>query len=259
MCGFVSPPPVHSGSLCSTITKSGPGPTLNAWNDLHTLFKDPVTHPLDSPPLPVECCLVIDSGYSHTTVTPVYNGQPLHRAIRRLDIGGKFLTNYLKEIISIRHYNLMDETYLTNEVKETVCFVSDGFSRDLDQTWKGGGKTKRAKASEDGLSVDYFLPDYNGLKAGYMKPHDPELSIKKKMGLAATGEVVENYMTLGNERVTVPELLFNPGDVGMKQAGIPEIVMQSLSKLPPGLWPVMLANTLVVGGNSKIRGFMDRL
>jgi actin-related protein 6 len=235
------------------------GPTLNAWNDLHPLFNDPVTHPQDSPPLPVECCLIIDSGYSHTTVTPVYNGQPLHRAIRRLDIGGKFLTNYLKEIISIRHYNLMDETYLTNEVKETVCFVSDDFARDLGRTWKGAGGKKNDPAGE-GISVDYFLPDYNGgLKTGYMKPHDPELVIKKRMGLAGTGDVVDNYMTLGNERFTVPELLFSPGDVGMKQAGIHEMVMQSLSKLPTGLWPVMLANVFVVGGNAKIAGFMERL
>jgi actin-related protein 6 len=238
------------------------GPTLNAWNDLHTLFKDPVAHPQDSPPLPVECCLVIDSGYSHTTVTPIYNGQPLHRAIRRLDIGGKFLTNYLKEIISLRHYNLMDETHLTNEVKETVCFVSDDFARDIDRTWKGGGggKTKKKdQVVEGGIVVDYFLPDYTGLKSGYMKPHDPELSVKKRLGMAGTGDPVDNYMTLGNERFTVPELLFNPADVGLKQAGIHEIVMQSLSKLPPGLWPVMLANVFVVGGNCRIPGFMERL
>jgi actin-related protein 6 len=92
-----------------------------------------------------------------------------------------------------------------------------------------------------------------------MKPYDPELTIKKRMGLAGTGDLVDNYMTLGNERFTVPELFFNPGDLGMKQAGIHEIVMQSLSKLPPGLWPVMLANILVVGGNAKIPGFVERL
>jgi actin-related protein 6 len=87
--------------------------------------------------------------------------------------------------------------------------------------------------TEDGIVVNYFLPDYTEPYKGYMKPHDPELTM-------------DNYMTLGNERFTVPELLFNPGDLGMKQAGIHEIVMQSLSKLPPGLWPVMLANILVV-------------
>ena len=66
-------------------------------------------------------------------------------------------------------------------------------------------------------------------------------------------------MTLANERFTVPELLFSPGYVGMKEEGLPGTVMQSLSGLPPGLWPVMLANILVVGGSCKIDGFMARL
>ncbi len=66
-------------------------------------------------------------------------------------------------------------------------------------------------------------------------------------------------MTLGNERFTLPELLFHPGDVGMNAPGLPETVMQSLSGLPTGLWPVMLANIVVIGGNAKIDGFMSRL
>ena len=66
-------------------------------------------------------------------------------------------------------------------------------------------------------------------------------------------------MALGNERFTVPELLFNPGDIGMKQAGLPEAVMQTMSGLPPGLWPSMLSNILVIGGNAKFDGFLARL
>ena len=66
-------------------------------------------------------------------------------------------------------------------------------------------------------------------------------------------------MTLGNERFTVPELLFNPGDIGMKQAGLPDTIMQSMSGLPPGLWTAMLSNILVVGGNANLPGFVDRL
>jgi hypothetical protein len=36
--------------------------------------------------------------------------------IRRVNVGGKLLTNYLKEVISYRAWNMMDETYLVNEV-----------------------------------------------------------------------------------------------------------------------------------------------
>lgn len=202
---------------------------------------------------------MIDSGYSHTTVTPIYNGRLLHRAIRRLEVGGKFLTNFLKELVSVRHYDLHQEIYQVNEMKEEVCFVSNDFSADMEKTWKGNKK----RNAEDGIVVDYVLPDYATIKKGFMRPHDPLLAAKiRKAGLdggRGPSEVVEQVMTLGNERFTVPELLFNPGDIGLKQAGIAEVVMQSLSVLPTGLHPVMLANVLVVGGNAMMKGFVERL
>ena len=237
------------------------GPSLSAYQDIQYLY-GALPREQRAPILPAECLLVIDSGFSHSTVTPLFEGKPIQQAIRRLDIGGKFMTNYLKELVSIRHYNMLDETHLMNEVKEAICFVSQNFRRDLESTWKGTF-SGRKKASSGGseIVVDYVLPDYNAHKQGFMRPHDPSLTAKmRKMGsLAGAGDTIEDYMTLGNERFTVPELLFNPGDVGMKQEGLAGTVLQSLSGLPPGLWPAMLANILVVGGNSKMEGFVTRL
>ena len=233
------------------------GPALNAYNDTASFFGVP---PRDSniAVLPVECLLVIDSGFSHTTITPLFNGRPIQQAIRRLDIGGKFLTNYLKEFVSSRQYNMSGETYVMNEVKEAVCYVSNDFRKDLERIAKGVISDRMKTISDDSkdIVVDYVLPDYNLHNQGFMRPFDPA---KPKKGAFSPGGVVEETMTLGNERFAVPELLFNPGDVGTMQAGIPEMVLQSLSGLPQGLWPAMLANVLVVGGNSKIEGFMERL
>ncbi|KAI9719781.1 MAG: hypothetical protein M1812_003269 [Candelaria pacifica] len=237
------------------------GPSLNAYNDIPALFGSQ-PRLADAPMLPLECLLIIDSGFSHTTVTPLFRGRPIQSAIRRLDVGGKILTNYLKELVSIRHYNMMDETHLMNEVKEAVCFVSKDFNRDLQRTWKGGvGDRRDADSSGEGIVIDYVLPDYNTHRHGFMRPHDPSLSAKlKKLGAAAgANEGIEDFMTLGNERFAVPELLFSPGDVGMKQPGVAEAVIQSMSALPSGLWPAMLANIMVVGGNAKIDGFVERL
>ena len=237
------------------------GASLNAYHDIQYLYGALPREPNLSA-LPVECLLLIDSGFSHSTVTPLFKGRPIQQAIRRLDIGGKFLTNYLKELVSIRHYNMLDETHLMNEVKEAICYVSQDFRRDLESTWKGASSNrKKALNGNKEIVVDYVLPDYNAHRKGFMRPHDPSLTAKmRKMGsLAGAGETIEDYMTLGNERFTVPEVLFSPSDVGMKEEGLPGTVLQSLSGLPPGLWPAMLANILVVGGNAKIDGFMDRL
>lgn len=237
------------------------GPSLNAWNEVHSLFGDPIAQKPDSAISPAECLLVVDSGYSHTTVTPVYKGQPLQRAIRRLDLGGKHLTNYLKEMVSMRQYNMVEETYIMNEVKEAACFVSDDLSRDMERTWKGNRKRGEPDPGE-GIVVDYVLPDPNAGKKGFMRPHDPLLNVKKKKGVlsSASAEALsEDALVLGNERFTVPEILFNPRDIGMRQAGIPDTILHSLSVLPTGLHPVFLANILVVGGNSLIPGFKERL
>lgn len=237
------------------------GASLNAYHDIPHLFgATPRSDNLNA--LPAECLLLIDSGFSHSTVTPLYQGRPIQQAIRRLDIGGKFLTNYLKELVSIRHYNMSDETYLMNEVKEAVCYVSKDFRQDL-ETLRKGTASNWNKTAADGrdIVIDYVLPNYNTHNQGFVRPHDPSLTAKmKKLGVMAGPEgVTEDFMTLGNERFSVPELLFNPGDVGMKQAGLPETVFQSLSRLPTGLWPAMLANIVAVGGNVKINGFMERL
>lgn len=235
------------------------GPTLNAWNEVHSLFGDPLHKP-DTDILPADCLLVVDSGYSHTTVTPVYRGLPIQRAIRRLDIGGKHLTNYLKEIVSMRQYNMVDETYIMNEVKEAVCFVTNDFTADMEKTWKSN--IKRQGASDESVVVDFVLPDPNANRKGFMRPHDPLLEAKKKKGAASglSSEILsEDVLVLGNERFAVPELLFRPSDIGLKQAGVPEMILQSLSVLPPGLHAAFLANVLVVGGNAVIPGFMERL
>lgn len=190
-------------------------------------------------------------------MTPVYRGQAIQRAIRRLDIGGKHLTNYLKEIVSMRQYNMVDETYIMNEVKEAACFVSNDFSADMERTWKAN----RKREAEEGVVVDYVLPDPNASKKGFLRPHDPALHVKKKKGaLSGLSEVLsEDVLVLGNERFTVPELLFNPSDIGMKQAGIHDMILKSLSVLPAGLHAAFLANVLVVGGNAALPGFMDKL
>jgi actin-related protein 6 len=237
------------------------GPSLNAFNDIASLVGDQSRGAVLSA-VPAECMLVIDSGYSHTTVTPLYQGRPCQQAVRRLEVGGKFLTNYLKEVLSIRQMDVRDETHLINQMKEDACYVSSNFRGDLETIGKGplAAGRKRPVSKED-IVVDFVLPDYSTRMKGELRPHDPfTMAIRTKLGaVPGIGGTKEYVMAVGNERFTVPELLFSPGNIGLKQAGLAETVMQSLSGLPQGLWPPMLANILVVGGNAKFKGFLERL
>lgn len=53
------------------------------------------------------CCLLVDSGYSFTHIVPYIKGKKLKQGIRRIDVGGKMLTNHLKEIISYRYSEIV--------------------------------------------------------------------------------------------------------------------------------------------------------
>lgn len=56
----------------------------------------------------------------------------------RIDVGGKILTNLLKEWISYRQLDVMEETYVMNECKEDVCLVADDFYKHMEiaRFWK---------------------------------------------------------------------------------------------------------------------------
>ena len=70
------------------------------------------------------CCLVVDSGFSLTHVVPTYQCRAVSAAICRVNIGGRTITNLLKEWVSYRQWNMMDESALVNEAKEALCYVS---------------------------------------------------------------------------------------------------------------------------------------
>lgn len=208
--------------------------------------------------LPAELILLIDSGYSFTTVTPIFQGRPLQSAIRRLDVGGKFLTNYLTRLLSLRHYDMRNDTYIVNEIKEKACYVSLDFKGDLEKTWKGTrGERREPYATGAGIAKDYVLPDFHARSAGIVRDFDSTTTAKQRKLAAAASN--EDVLTLRNERFVIPELFFNPSDAGMQEPGLADLVKQCLDALPVGLWPGLLANVVVVGGNAQYDGFIQRL
>ena len=48
------------------------------------------------------CALVLDAGFSFTHAVPIFNDVVLETGVRRQNLGGKVLTNYLKELVSYR-------------------------------------------------------------------------------------------------------------------------------------------------------------
>lgn len=143
-------------------------------------------------------------------------------------------------------------------MKEDACFVaqaSDVFTKDLERTWKGN--SKNPKTLDKDIVVEYVLPDYEHIKRGYVRPHDPTMSTKRRLGI--DGVIKEDFIVLGNERFSVPELLFSPSDIGMTAPGISGMVLDALESMPVSLWQPLLANILVIGASSRLPGLVQRL
>ncbi|ODV91199.1 hypothetical protein CANCADRAFT_51969 [Tortispora caseinolytica NRRL Y-17796] len=178
-----------------------------------------------------QCQLIIDCGFSSTNILPVYNNMVMLDAVRRIDIGGKLLTNWMKETISLRHYNVMDETFLVNEIKESVCFVAKDYKQEFSCQ----------------KPCQYLLPDYiDTFEGRLLDPSEPTDSH-------------DQILSLSSERFQVPELLFNPHDIGLRQAGLPEAVWQTLQADTLPVLSLMTSNIKLVGGCSKFPGFKERL
>ncbi|KAF8671468.1 actin family [Rhizoctonia solani] len=189
-----------------------------------------------------ECAIIVDSGFSFTHVIPVTNdnsGLPASiqwPSVRRLDVGGKLLTNHLKELVSFRHWDMTESTYIINQVKESCCFVSKNWSQDLEIC--------RAKINPTTRS--YVLPNFGTEppKPGYITT------------LPQEGDTI---LPMNNERFSIPEILFSPSHVGLSQTGLPGIIAHSINSLPEDQRGVAWGNIGLVGGNTLFDGFEQRL
>lgn len=122
-------------------------------------------------------------------------------------MGGKHLTNHLKEIISYRQLMVMDETYVINQVKEELCYVSSDFYNDMKIAKLVNVKffvvvdyklfqfvffflLSRHRGRENTIVRDYVLPDYANIRKGYAK------SQEESGGRAAENEQVNLNFTI---------------------------------------------------------------
>ncbi|KAF4590261.1 Actin- protein 6 [Pleurotus pulmonarius] len=192
---------------------------------------------LDLPP--AECILIVDSGFSYTHVVPLLHGSVVWRAVKRLDVGGKLLTNHLKELVSFRQWNMMDETYIMNDVKESCCYVSVDFRQDLEAC--------RVNPQSNSIVREYILPDLTKDRRGRLRQAGETLT---------EGDQV---LLMNNERFAVPEIVFRPDDIGLEQPGLAAVIAISISFLPQDLQGMFWSNISLIGGNTKFPGFRRRL
>ncbi|KAL5836176.1 hypothetical protein ACOSQ4_015673 [Xanthoceras sorbifolium] len=222
-----------------------------------------------------QCSLVVDCGFSFTHAAPVFQNFTVNYAAKRIDLGGKALTNYLKELVSYRAINVMDETFIIDDVKEKLCFVSLDVSRDL--------HIARKRGKDNLFRCTYVLPDGITHTKGFVKDPDaaqrcftvddegstPQPSETEKDVVQIDGaeeptnrkriDMTKNEFDLTNERFLVPEMIFQPADLGMNEAGLAECIVRAVNSCHPYLHSVLYESIILTGGSTLFPRFAERL
>ena len=177
--------------------------------------------------------LVIDSGFSSTTIVPIFNNKPIYNAIKRVDISGKLMTNYLKECLSSTiDLDIRKEFFLANLIKEEVCFFSHDFVNDMIQS-----------KNSDKFIKTFILPEFRNKPPSFFEnDNSSKYSIK-----------------INNLRFIIPELLFNPNIIGIDAGGIHEGILASVNECHKDYKDLLYQNIITNGGITRIPGFNQRL
>ena len=103
--------------------------------------------------------IVLDSGDGVSHAVPVYEGFAMPSSIRRIDVAGRDVTEYLQILLRKSGYVLHTsaEKEVVRQIKEKTCYVATD-TRKEEKDWATAGP--RA----DGKTFEYTLPDGNKIK-----------------------------------------------------------------------------------------------
>jgi len=195
--------------------------------------------------------LVIDSGASHTTVTPVSELYALKSSAASCDIGGNLVMDEIMILFEEKEIQLVPPFY----VKEKYPVEPD-----TPPMWK-------TKSSIPEVRKSYLKWSFEGIAKEFAKtmltvnPHplNSETDFYTKEYFSFPDGLVKGFKY---PRYKIPECLFDTEKMTVSSdcvVPIQELVFSVLDSTDPSFRHVLQDNMIVTGGNSQIPGFHDRL
>lgn len=197
--------------------------------------------------------LVLDCGAIHTTAIPIHDGYVLQKAVAQSPLGGEFITSKCRQLLE-EHLNVEIVPYYQVKSKETVKpnepakFVRREYT-DITESFKR-------------FMIRDTLLDFatHVLQVSDTTYNESEISVLPRVPY----EFPNGFNTdFGEERFRIPEALFNPSILKGVQPNsmldIVHLITNSINMCDAELRSSFFSNIMVVGGNSMLIGFIDRL
>eukprot|EP00760_Papus_ankaliazontas_P022853 PhM_4_TR19048/c0_g1_i1/m.31898/K11662/ACTR6, ARP6; actin-related protein 6 len=197
--------------------------------------------------------LVVDIGHQATWVVAYIDHPPRAIAAKRLDVGGKTLTNVLKEAISFRQVDVQREPLLVAYIKRiSRMYVVESGVKGVEEEIKSCQRNRVQYATRIALPNGTTVPGY-----GYALPpsvdHDHDVKGAQ-------------MVYLSHERFCVPEVLFSPTNAGIPLVGLSHVVAHVIDEAVRRLRgdgavrEALLSNIVVTGGGGcNLPGVARRL
>ena len=163
---------------------------------------------------------ILESGDGVSQSCFVCEGYSIPCSFERYNYGGKDVTEYLKTMLRKRGYNF----YNSSEIK----LVND-IKENL--CYLESGKKNEytiAKKTLNKKLIQYYLPD-------------------------------GNYISIGEERILAPEILFNPEYIGKEYLSLSDMIISSINKIDVELRKKAYESIWLSGGNTAIRDLNEKL
>jgi actin-related protein 2 len=163
--------------------------------------------------------VVMDIGDGVTHICPVYEGRTNPQTVKRLDIAGRHITDYLIKLLQLRGYafNRTSDGDTVREIKEKLCYISYDTQEETQL------------AEETTVLVEQYPLD--------------------------DGRIIK----LSSERFQAPEILFQPHLVNDEKAGCAEMLFDAVNQCDMNIRLEIFKHIVLSGGSTMLPGFPSRL
>lgn len=164
--------------------------------------------------------IVMDSGDGVSHTVPIYEGYALPHAVKRLDLAGRALTDWLCKLLKTSQstsFTTSAELETVRDMKEKLAYISRDYEAEC-------------RSADDSNDIDqtYELPD-------------------------------GNTITIGKERFQCPEALFQPSLTGKEAKGIHSLTFDSIMACDLDIRKDLYENIVLSGGTTMFDGIGERM